>query len=93
MGDKPSRKAALERLAYAEKVTDIFAKNSDAAVTKLLKFKPKMNTPQDQILNILKDAQIARMNTAVLAEVFLFKAGSEVLHKDYPRGSIHFRNA
>lgn len=92
MGTKKSRKTALERLEFAEKVTETALKAYEANIKLLLKSKHLAIHP-DELLKILETAQQARMNVAVSAEVFLFRAGSEVLQKDYPRGSIHFRNA
>lgn len=92
MGTKQSRKAALERLEFAEKVTENALKNVEPTLNLIMKIRGKDMNPHD-LLNVLKEAQAARMNVAVSAEVFLFRAGSEILQKDYPRGSIHFRNA
>ena len=92
MGTKESRKTALDRLTYAEKISGNALKLIDPNITLLSKCKGKGMNPHD-LLNILKEAQLSLVNIAVSAEVFLFRAGSHILQKDYPAGSIHFRNA
>ena len=93
MGTKQSRKNALERLEFAEKITESSLKLIQPSINLLQKCSKGSNIKPQDILNILKEVQISKMNVAVSAEVFLFRAGSEILQKDYPRGSIHFRNA
>lgn len=92
MGTKQSRKTALERLEYAEKVTESALKAHESNICALLQCRSSASKPPD-LLSFLQTSQLSRMHVAVSAEVFLFRAGSEVLQKDYPRGSIHFRNA
>lgn len=92
MGTKSSLKIALERLEFAEKITESTLKIFEPNINLLLKCRHKEIKPEN-LLNILKESQVAIINVAVSAEIFLFRAGSEILQKDYPRGSIHFRNA
>lgn len=92
IGSKQSRKIALERLEYAEKISEGALKALESTISLLLNCNPKeMNSKE--ILSVLKDSQKARISIAASTEIFLFRAGSEILQKDYPRGSIHFRNA
>jgi tetratricopeptide (TPR) repeat protein len=92
MGTKESREVALDRLNFAEKISENVLKILDPTISQLTKCKGKGMNPHD-LLTLLKDSQISLMNVAVSAEVFLFRAGSHILQKDYPAGSIHFRNA
>lgn len=92
MGTKQSREVALSRLTYAERVSENALKLLEPTISQLTKCKGKSMNPHD-LLSQLKDSHSCIMTIAVSAEVLLFRAGSHILQKDYPTGSIHFRNA
>lgn len=91
-GDKNSRNIAMERLKYAETVAESFVKTLEPNANKLLELKGTTVTPTEA-LKVLKASQQARLALVVSAEVLLLRAGNEILHKSYFRGSIIFRQS
>ena len=92
IGDKNSRTIAMERLKHAETVAESFVKTLEPNANKLLELKG-MTVTQSEALKVLKASQQVRLALVVSAEVLLLRAGNEILHKSYFRGSIVFRQS
>ena len=91
-GDKDSRKLAYQRLEFAEKIADEAFHSQEKFIGKFRESRNQKLKPQE-LHGMLKQSQTARIIVSTQAEIFLFKAGNEILNMDYFKCSIHFRNA